>query len=167
MLRQLSGFPFIFVPIALLIYLLVVVNGSSEFCMLYFFSLPVNKNNLSWHFLVLLMGQNVQLQTVEKLKDITRYLVRIIVRQCEVHTSERIRRSMQLYTVYSRMWGEEVRYFYIVYYISFFIIIMYLFFLHYMLFRLFFFFFFYPTRNEYYENKAPILKRCTIWYKHF
>lgn len=53
------------------------------------------------------MGQNVQLQTVEKLKDVTRYLVRIIVRQCEVHTSERIRRSMQLYTVYSRMWGEE------------------------------------------------------------
>lgn len=53
------------------------------------------------------MGQNVQLQTVEKLKDVTRYLVRIVVRQCEVHTSERIRRSMQLYTVYSRMWGEE------------------------------------------------------------
>ncbi|XP_063608026.1 uncharacterized protein LOC134782458 [Penaeus indicus] len=67
----------------------------------------VNKNNLSWHFLVLLMGQNVQLQTVEKLKEVTRYLVRIVVRQCEVHTSERIRRSMQLYTVYSRMWGEE------------------------------------------------------------
>lgn len=92
----------------LLITLLVPVNGSSKVSMLYFFLSPVNKNNLSWHLLVLLMGQNVQLQTVEKLKDVTRYLVRIVVRQCEVHTSERIRRSMQLYTVYSRMWGEEV-----------------------------------------------------------
>nr|XP_045602634.1 uncharacterized protein LOC123760879 [Procambarus clarkii] len=62
---------------------------------------------INWSLLVILVGQGRQLQALERLKEVTLCLLRIIVRQCEVHTAQKFRRGLQLYTVYSRMWGEE------------------------------------------------------------
>lgn len=59
-----------------------------------------------WNLLVLLVGRGRYLHAVEELKELTNIL-RMVVRQCEVQTAERIRRGLQLYSVYSRLWGEE------------------------------------------------------------
>lgn len=61
----------------------------------------------NWSLLVLLVGQGQQSQVVERLKEITCFLLRIIARQFEVHTSQKFRHGLQLYSVYSRLWGEE------------------------------------------------------------
>lgn len=63
---------------------------------------------ISWNLLGILVGQGRQSQILERLKEVTLYLLRTIVRQCEVHTAQKFRRGLQLYSVYSRMWGEEV-----------------------------------------------------------
>ncbi|KAG7162226.1 StAR-related lipid transfer protein 7-like [Homarus americanus] len=62
---------------------------------------------MSWSLLVILVGQSRQSQVLERLKEITCYLYRTIVRQCEVHAAQKFRRGLQLHSAYSRMWGEE------------------------------------------------------------
>ncbi|XP_068239455.1 uncharacterized protein [Palaemon carinicauda] len=57
-----------------------------------------------WIFLV---GQGRHIQALEELKELARVLLRLVTRQFEVQTAERIRRGLQLYSAYSRLWGEE------------------------------------------------------------
>ena len=46
---------------------------------------------------------------VEQVREVTRYLLCTVARQSEVHASQKLRRALQLYSTYSRLWGEEVR----------------------------------------------------------
>ncbi|XP_066961496.1 uncharacterized protein [Macrobrachium rosenbergii] len=55
----------------------------------------------------LLVGHGRHIQALEELKELAQVLLRLVTRQFEVQTAERIRRGLQLYSVYSRLWGEE------------------------------------------------------------
>ncbi|XP_064118894.1 uncharacterized protein LOC135223903 [Macrobrachium nipponense] len=55
----------------------------------------------------LLVGRGRHIQALEDLKELAQVLLRLVTRQFEVQTAERIRRGLQLYSVYSRLWGEE------------------------------------------------------------
>lgn len=59
------------------------------------------------HLLVLLLGHEGQGETLEQARKVVRYLLCTIARQSEVHTSQKLRRALQLYSAYSRLWGEE------------------------------------------------------------
>ncbi|XP_076030128.1 uncharacterized protein LOC143018551 [Oratosquilla oratoria] len=67
-----------------------------------------NRESIMWRLWIVLVGQSRQLQALDKVKEFSYNLVRLVARQCEVHTSERIRRGLQMYSLYSRLWGEEV-----------------------------------------------------------
>lgn len=60
------------------------------------------------HLLVLLLGHEGQGEMLEQARKVVRYLLCTIARQSEVHTSQKLRRALQLYSAYSRLWGEEV-----------------------------------------------------------
>lgn len=62
-----------------------------------------------WSLLVLLMGRECRGEALEQATKLVRYLLHTIARQSEVHTSQKLRRALQLYSAYSRLWGEEVR----------------------------------------------------------
>lgn len=62
-----------------------------------------------WSLLVLLLGREGQGEVLEQARKVVRYLLCTIAHQSEVHTSQKLRRAMQLYSAYSRLWGEEVR----------------------------------------------------------
>lgn len=62
-----------------------------------------------WSLLVLLLGREGQGEVLEQARKVVRYLLCTIAHQSEVHTSQKLRRAMQLYSTYSRLWGEEVR----------------------------------------------------------
>ena len=56
----------------------------------------------------MMVGKSHTTQALENLKHLTRNMLKLIIRQCELHASQKFRQSLQLYSVYSRMWGEEV-----------------------------------------------------------
>lgn len=62
-----------------------------------------------WSLLVLLVGREAQGEVLEQARKVVRYLLGTVARQSEVHTSQKLRRALQLYSAYCRLWGEEVR----------------------------------------------------------
>ncbi|KAG0717490.1 StAR-related lipid transfer protein 7, mitochondrial [Chionoecetes opilio] len=62
-----------------------------------------------WSLLVLLVGQEGRVEVLGQAKEVMRYLLCMVARQSEVHASQKLRRALQLYSAYSRLWGEEVR----------------------------------------------------------
>lgn len=57
--------------------------------------------------MVLLLGREARGEVLEQAREIARYLLCTVARQSEVHTSQKLRRTLQLYSAYSRLWGEE------------------------------------------------------------
>lgn len=62
-----------------------------------------------WSLLLLLLGREGRVEVLEQAREVTRFLLRMVAHQSEVHTSQKLRRALQLYSTYSRLWGEEVR----------------------------------------------------------
>ncbi|XP_063844048.1 uncharacterized protein LOC135090857 [Scylla paramamosain] len=60
-----------------------------------------------WSLMVLLLGREARGEVLEQAREIARYLLCTVARQSEVHTSQKLRRTLQLYSAYSRLWGEE------------------------------------------------------------
>ncbi|MPC26800.1 StAR-related lipid transfer protein 7, mitochondrial [Portunus trituberculatus] len=60
-----------------------------------------------WSLMVLLLGQEARGEVLGHAREIARYLLCTVARQSEVHTSQKLRRTLQLYSAYSRLWGEE------------------------------------------------------------
>lgn len=58
---------------------------------------------------MLVLGREGRGEALEQARKVVRYLLCTIARQSEVHTSQKLRRALQLYSAYSRLWGEEVR----------------------------------------------------------
>ncbi|KAK4327350.1 hypothetical protein Pmani_002178 [Petrolisthes manimaculis] len=69
----------------------------------------IDKSVARWSLLVILVGrsQHFQAQVLEKVQNVTWCVVRVMSRQCNVYMSQEVRRALQLYFIYSRMWGEE------------------------------------------------------------
>ncbi|KAK7083940.1 hypothetical protein SK128_028519 [Halocaridina rubra] len=67
-------------------------------------------NSRSVNLLILLVGRGTHTKALEELRvlaELMQNLFRTVSRQCKLQTAERIRRGLQLYSVYSRLWGEE------------------------------------------------------------
>lgn len=56
---------------------------------------------------MLLLGKEGRVEVLEQAREVTRYLLRMVAHQSEFHTSQKLRRALQLYSTYSRLWGEE------------------------------------------------------------
>lgn len=61
-----------------------------------------------WSLLVLLLGREGRGEMLEQAREAGRYLLCMVAHQSEFHTSQKLRRALQLYSTYSRLWGEEV-----------------------------------------------------------